>query len=672
MKSRTLKIIIFISLLIFYGSFLIYKINLPAAQDLPRQMQNGHDVLQGHFDVLTKNVYSYTEPNQHFANHHWFYGVMMYVLHGIIGYSGMSVFKIVLLLSMFTLLFWLAQKRGDFWLTAVFSIPTIFILINRTALRPEIFSFLFAVLFLYFLLDVQEHPEHTRMYWLIPLQLIWVNTHLFFAVGIFMVLGMLVQNLILHRKEIKQTPLIRKLFILFLSLIVVSFINPFGLWGVVYSLLVNTSSTFPIGSGEITPLINAQNLAPGWDTISATAFFPSLGVLFLSFIFAFIYRRKNKMSLFSNNYLFYLLASIGSAAVPFIIVRGLPLFAIIFLPAIVNNLHELWGHCKNFILSKGASIKKIFMYAFVAGFVILISLLTITGQKRVLGSVEKGIGLAEYSEAPAQFFKDNELEGPIFNDTDIGSYLIGELYPGEKVFADNRFGDAYSASFFTDEYLPMIEGEDAWQKGLEKYNFNVIFFYHYDALDGARDFLYRRIYDPAWAWVYVDNNVVILVRNIEKNQDVVRKYQITYDNLADKLQFLTNSSFAEDHLNAADIFGLVGQVDLSTKAYLQYVSLNPHRGKVWMVLGRTELIKADQAHSNPYVAATYLERALQEGWKTWETYSYLTLAYFRTGQLERAKQMVQEELRVAPDSRDAEKWLGLIADEELRLKNERK
>src|SRR5438552_2078984 len=93
------KVAVFATLLIFYGSLITFKIPLPAGEDLPRQMQNGRDILQGHFDVLTKNVYSYTEPDHYFANHHWLYGLVVYPLYELVGWGGMVIFKVILILA---------------------------------------------------------------------------------------------------------------------------------------------------------------------------------------------------------------------------------------------------------------------------------------------------------------------------------------------------------------------------------------------------------------------------------------------------------------------------------------------------------------------------------------------------------------------------------------------
>jgi len=58
-----------------------------------------------------------------------------------------------------------------------------------------------------------------------------------------------------------------------------------------------------------------------------------------------------------------------------------------------------------------------------------------------------GFGLVQGNNQSAQFFIDNNIKGPLFNNYDIGGYLIYHFYPQEKVFTDNR-PEAYSVSFF--------------------------------------------------------------------------------------------------------------------------------------------------------------------------------------------------------------------------------
>jgi hypothetical protein len=136
-----------------------------------------------------------------------------------------------------------------------------------------------------------------------------------------------------------------------------------------------------------------------------------------------------------------------------------------------------------------------------------------------------GLGLAPNVNVSADFVRQNNIKGPIFNNYDIGGYLIYHFYPQERVFVDNR-PEAYSVEFFEKTYIPMQEKEEVWQEKLEKYNFNTIFFYRRDATPWAQPFLIRRIEDPDWIPVYVDGYVLILVRNNEQNQDIINNHQL--------------------------------------------------------------------------------------------------------------------------------------------------
>lgn len=666
--GRLAKIAIFFLILIFWGSFLVYKIALPGAQDLPRQMKNGEGVLRGQFEVTTKNVYSYTEPDHSFANHHWLYGVVVYILHKTVSWSGMVLFKVIFMLFMFAWLFYITLKKNDFWLVAFFSIPTILILISRTALRPEIFSYFLVVTYLYFLTDLQDNPKHNRVWLLVPLQIFWVNTHLFFPIGILFVAGFLFQNIILNFRDLKKSLVVRKLGAILLLLCLVIFINPFGLRGALFSLQVNSDETFPVGPAEIGTIPEVLAREQGWDALSASVFLKLVSLLAISFVAGVIFRIKSKKDIFAGNFIFYFIASVGASLISYFVIRGLPLFGLIFLPAICSNLNGPFLRFKEKLQSFSPKLSRPLGGASVLVLGLVLIGLTAFGQKKVMARTEEGVGLAKWSESSANFFIENDIAGPVFNDSDIGSYLIYYLYPREKVFTDNRFGDAYSAEFFREKYLPLIQDEEKWREGMEKYSFNVIFFYHYDNVEGARDFLFRRINDDKWAWVYADPYAVILLKVAPENQELIDNFQITPDNLIERLSYLSDSKNSEDVLSAADIFNLIGRTDLSMPLYLKVVSQDPEAGKVWMVLGKTELTKADQENSNPYLAAIYLERAIAEGWKTWESYSFLTLSYYRTGQIDRAREAVNEELRIDPGNEDGIKWLDILNEREKETK----
>ena len=56
-------------------------------------------------------------------------------------------------------------------------------------------------------------------------------------------------------------------------------------------------------------------------------------------------------------------------------------------------------------------------------------------------------GLARGVQGSAKFFQNEGLKGPVFNNFDVGSYLIFYLFPEERPFVDNR-PEAYPVEFF--------------------------------------------------------------------------------------------------------------------------------------------------------------------------------------------------------------------------------
>ena len=637
MKNKLIKIIVFVLILVFYASLLTYKIELPVTDDMARHIKNGELILQGNFEVLYSNVYSYTEPGHPFINHHWLSGVVFYLLHQAVGWDGLVIFKIIVLLSAFSLLFITAAKKADFWLVAFFSLPTILILIERSSLRPEIFSYLFISVFLYLLIDLEEHPERKRIFWLIPLELLWVNMHVFWSIGIMMVAGFLLEKIILNRRNLYGNPLIKKLAFLLAALALVSFINPNGTRGVFYSY----PRDFPIVIGENRSLSQYQQTVAPWTDTSVAIFKPALFLLALSFFFGF--RRRP---------IFYFLASVATAALSFVILRGISLFGFIFLPVVSANFNGIFIKVRDSLAKEAPRARSIAGKALIAGLVAaFLYFIFFVGQQKLSIYTKPGIGLTARSNSSAIFFKEQNLKGPIFNDTDIGSYLIYHLYPREKVFADNLFGDAYSASFFNDVYLPILAKESAWQAMLQKYQFNTIFLYQYDLHPDIRNFIYRRIHDPSWVFVYADPYAVIFLKNNPANRELTDKFQITPENAEEKLKSLLESKDFDDQVAAGDTFSLLGRPDLEMKTFLKVVDKWPEKAKVLVVMGAREAAK------NPRLAIAYLEKAIALGRKTAETYSILGTAHYNAGEYEKAKEAFRRALKINPDRQDAKELL---------------
>ncbi len=646
-KLSKIKVAVFILLLTFYASFLVHKIDMPAADDLPRQIKIGEEVLRGNWDILYENVFSYTEPDYKFYNHHWFSGVIFFIAHYLFDWGGLVIIKTLIMLLAFGLLFRTALRKADFWLVVFISIPALLILRERTGLRPEIFSYLFISLYFYLLMYFESKPESRKIYWLIPLQLLWVNMHVFFSIGIMLVGGLLFEKVILNWKDLKNSLIVKKLLIVFISVVVVSFINPRGFEGVFYRY-----PDITLEISENRSISEYQKHSAPYEDISITLFKPSVYFTLISiFLYGFYLYKNRKDKNREKIQIFYLLAVLATATLGFFILRSIAMFALVFLftvPAFLNSYFVRFKEELILIFSKYKSSFNFLSSAFVFSAISILIYLSFSGY---FAGYDRGIGLASMSMGGINFYNENNLKGPIFNDADIGSYLIYNLYPKEKVFSDNRFGDAYSPEFWDEVYIPAFENDEYWKELDTKNNFNVIFFYQYDNGNGFRQFMYNRMKDPEWAFVYGDAFSIIFVRNSEQNKEVIEKNLITPENAYSKLSYLLESPHEKDVIAAADIFNLLDRLDLSRNVFLDVVTKRPSNGKIWMIMGEWEL--SINRPENSLLALMYLSKAIDVGHKTPEAYSFLGLAYHRLERNEEALRVLNKALKINPIRSDA-------------------
>ncbi len=114
----------------------------------------------------------------------------------------------------------------------------------------------------------------------------------------------------------------------------------------------------------------------------------------------------------------------------------------------------------------------------------------------------------------------------MFNNYDLGSYLIYHLHDRKKVFVDNR-PEAYSVAFFDSIYKPMQQDADLWRTESAEMGINLICFYRHDNTPWAQPFLIDRTQDPDWVAIYVDAVSIILIRNRESNRKWIDEFGLS-------------------------------------------------------------------------------------------------------------------------------------------------
>lgn len=512
-----LKIAITIAVFAWFGTLLAHKIDLTTA-DLGRHIENGSIIIHGTWSekwaVLHTNFYSYTQTNQPFINHHWFSGVMFYVIFILFGFVGLSVWYVLFGLLTLWLFFDVARKSSNFWVAISSAVIITPLVTSRAEVRPEMFTYFLTGVFFWILWHWREQKISTRWLWALPLlMLFWINLHIGFVFG-FLVLGafgleQLIKDVALKfkdKKAIFPSPTFRWLLLISICCVVAGVINPNFIRGFLYPLYIFKNYGYLVVENQSIKFLENINFTQGEHFL----LYKIIGsAIFVSFIGVAI-RNWRKLDVAM------LILSGTTAVMGYLAIRNFPSFSFFAIPALAANIYIIIPKKLHPAYYSAMGI----LLAGVVGFAIFQQYNEFLAVKPGLG-----FGLLPGAESSADFFKANNIQGPIFNDYDVGSYLIYNLYP-EKVFVDNR-PEAYSVNFLQNVYIPGQQDPAKWAALENQYHFNVIFFSYRDYTPWAQAFLIARVQDPAWAPVYVDSfNIIFLRRDNPANAAIIKQFEL--------------------------------------------------------------------------------------------------------------------------------------------------
>ncbi len=513
------KLILVVLFVAYASVFMARQINFVTA-DLGRHITNGKVTVETG-NIISTNFYSYTEPDFPAINHHWGSGVVFYLVHKAFGFQGLSVFYVFTVVGA-ALLFGIAALRfADarlVFFAAVLSVP---LLAYRTEVRPEGISLFFAGVFFYLLVLFRDN-KLSFPFTIVLLgiaQLLWVNSHIFFFMGFMLTVFFLLEEFITRNNKEK----LKHYVILLGVLVVASLLNPFFISGLLAPFTIFKEYGYMIAENQSVLFMQER-----FANKEFTHFEIEAVILLLLFALLIIQKKVKQI-------LLLLLPLLAFGLLGFMAVRGIPLFALAAIPAgafLVQYLVEKYA----------AGAKKIIFTALsvVAGLIVLTGFQSgyATDKKNKKPRAEykepsyfapikytTGTGLFADMNLSAEFFKQNNIKGPVFNNYDIGGYLIYHLYGKERVFVDNR-PEAYSVDFFKKTYIPMQEKMEKFREVEQQYNFNCIWFYRHDNTPWAQPFLLQLIEQPDYAPVFVDGLTIMFLKRNEQNAELIKKFEL--------------------------------------------------------------------------------------------------------------------------------------------------
>ena len=484
----------YLFLLGFYAFLLARPIDL-TTQDIGRHIANGRELVAGNFSVLFKNYYSFTDPNHPFVNHHWLFGLIFFGIEQFFGFVGVHLIHILILLSAFLILLQIFKNNSSQLISFALALPALFFLALRSEVRPESIGFLFLVNSLWQLQKIinQQKIAKSALILLIVQQLIWVNIHISFVFGLFTPALLWGCSVLLHSPQLKAA-INKKLLLLIVCLFFASLVNPNFIAGLLQPFQIFTDYGYSV--------FENQTLFFLWRVVKHTTLFPySFAIIIMIALLIAKGKVLNKFDL--------ILCIIGMI-MGYVALRNIPIFIVFTFPSMAKLLASIVQQ-KNFLghLIRIEPQQKIFI---MGQLYLFIFILTLAGVFIPYVSMNnRTIGLLPGQNHAAEFISRNNITGPIFNNYDIGSYLIYHQ-PNLKVFTDNR-PEAYGKQFFQETYIPMQLKPEIWQEQIEKQQLQTIIFGTKDITNWAQTFLKYLKTDPSWSLIYQDSFISIWTRH---------------------------------------------------------------------------------------------------------------------------------------------------------------
>ncbi|MBI4648299.1 MAG: hypothetical protein HY738_17375 [Bacteroidia bacterium] len=326
--KTAMRIFLYTLVLIISFSFFAQKIVFVNA-DLGRHLKNGEIILSTS-KVVSTNYYSFTEPDFPVINHHWGSGVLFYLIQKMTGFEGLSFIYCLLSAITVFLFFKIAESKSHMYMAFLFFMLCIPIISNRTEIRPEVFSLLLMAIYT-FLLErfLSKKISFKKPLIVLPLlQLLWVNLHIFFVMGLIIIGAYAIHIWSLHKKEgAKQMGLLLGLCV------VACFFNPFGIQGALTPLTIFKNYGYMVAENQSVFFIQ--------NRFDSSVYLHYEFITLVAVVVLLFYLKKINLNIQRITPVNTL--SIFFVALGYIAIRGIPLAAVFlmaFVPGIVMLLFE--------------------------------------------------------------------------------------------------------------------------------------------------------------------------------------------------------------------------------------------------------------------------------------------------------------------------------------------
>ena len=466
-----------------------------------------------HHHVLSTNLLSYTVPNA---------GSVYPALGGLILYW-------IYLLGGYALLSWtcalacagtvaLLLRRGSV-VSAAIAILAVPFIAMRMVPRAELFAL---VIFAAYVSLLWQHHETGRApLWLLPLLMaIWVNVHFSFFSGLGLLAAFVAVELLEFPfgadRRLQAMSRLKREIPWFLAAAAATIVNPWG-WRIYQETIHFTTATLGVRVNEWVPLhwnwTNSFSLRSTNDLIHLL-----FAVALLAVALALLQLRWGAA--------FLLLAALFQASRHF---RMMPLASCLLVVVAGAVLSAVMPWIRSRISNpRLRTIMASAVVVFFAAIAVVRAADVVTNYhylaERNLSTFGGGLS-GWFPRRAAEFIRNQNLPGEVFNTYSEGGYLLWALGPERRDYIDGQetpFGNLLQHE--ADMRSAPLDSE-AWQKEADRYGINTIIFpLTMDEVSLAR--LNSDCRSQQWRPVYFDEVSIVLVRRTPATEDLIRRFEV--------------------------------------------------------------------------------------------------------------------------------------------------
>jgi tetratricopeptide (TPR) repeat protein len=489
--------------------------------------------------------------------------------------------------------------------------------VSRFNIRPDIFSLFFFAVFLYIL---RFRIDKKIIWFLLPIQTLWVNLHGYFFLGPLLVFLFILAEFL--RRKIPILPwhwknefvitdfYYKRLKYIFLLIILACLLNPNWLEGALYPfyifkrVLSGQDKIFFKYITELQPAFKINKFSINYYMV----------ILPFSFM-AVNFKRLKIIEIILFAFFF-----------PFAFtLRNVPFFCFITYLIVITYVNPTLGNILRYIkiderLRKGANV--FFKYAII---VVLMPWMVTAINKELnkiyydfdakqMKSQLLGIDYSRFPKNAVDFILENNIPLRMLNDFNSGSYLIGRAYPKRQVFIDGRT-ELYGQEFFKQNQDLMDGDISVFGNIINKYNITAILLeISYDFTPNIISYIYK---NPQWKLVFLDENALVFLKDIPDNQGLIKKYKIDLSkyvvpstNLKDlKFKFV----YPTPYIKRASLFYILNEDALVVAECKEALRIMSYCAEAYHFLGKVYLRKGSyqEAFENLRSADLLLPRHIE-------------------------------------------------------------